>query len=72
MVAHTGDRKGARTDADIAIRLMGRLDPRCPTRHKLGGSKSDFERASATLSLVTIPIDACNFLNVMRKYLLKA
>ena len=49
MVVHTGDRKGAGTDADIAIRLMGRLDPRCPTRHKLGGSKSDFERASATL-----------------------
>ena len=48
MVVHTGDLKGAGSDADITMRIMGALDPSCPIKHKLGGSKADFERASAS------------------------
>jgi hypothetical protein len=40
-----GHEKGAGTDADITVRLMGLLDRSCSTQHPLIGSREAFERS---------------------------
>jgi lipoxygenase homology domain-containing protein 1 len=50
--ASAGDEKGAGTDADVKIRMMGTKQPACSLEHSLGGAKSNFERASVDTFVV--------------------